>query len=99
MDIDHTITALSYVELNPVRATMCKYGWEYSWSSAAAHCGIREDRILDLEKWFRNYRADEWMLALQSAAERKGYVEEIREHTRNGQPLGRKEYFQQYGWS
>ena len=99
MDLDHTVCALGYVELNPVRAGMLKYAWEYPWSSAAPHCGVREDRLLNLEKWFRNYDADEWQDISRSAAIRRGFVEEIREHTTSGKPFGDRAYFKKYGWA
>lgn len=28
---------MKYVELNPVRAKLCRKPWRYAWSSAAAH--------------------------------------------------------------
>jgi len=37
-------TALRYVECNPVRAGMVDRAEAYYWSSAAAHCGIREKK-------------------------------------------------------
>ncbi|MCU0914657.1 MAG: transposase [Planctomycetes bacterium] len=33
----HVWTAIKYVELNPMRAKLCRRAWEYVWSSAAAH--------------------------------------------------------------
>jgi putative transposase len=35
----HLLTAVRYVELNPVHAGMIKYAWEYPWSSAGFHVG------------------------------------------------------------
>ncbi|MCK5863065.1 MAG: hypothetical protein KAH38_11300, partial [Candidatus Hydrogenedentes bacterium] len=35
MDAAHTLQALCYTELNPVKATMAMLQWEYPWSSAA----------------------------------------------------------------
>ena len=34
--------ASKYVELNPVRAKMCRAPWRYKWSSAAAHTGEKD---------------------------------------------------------
>ena len=30
---------MKYIELNPVRARLCRKAWLYEWSSAAAHYG------------------------------------------------------------
>jgi len=43
MDEEHSLKALCYVELNPVRAGMAAHAWEYPWSSARAHCGDTPD--------------------------------------------------------
>jgi putative transposase len=46
MDDAHLWNGIRYVELNPVRAGMVKRAEEYLWSSAAAHCGLRDDTLL-----------------------------------------------------
>jgi len=46
MDDTYTRNAIRYVERNPVRAGMVGRAEEYLWSSAAAHCGLREDLLL-----------------------------------------------------
>lgn len=38
--------AIRYVERNPVRAKMVAKAEDYPWSSAAAHCGLRNDLVL-----------------------------------------------------
>jgi len=38
--------AIRYVERNPVRARMVRKAENYSWSSAQAHCGQRQDTVL-----------------------------------------------------
>src|SRR6267142_1593838 len=60
----------------------------YVWSSAAAHCGLREDMlqsgdcpvVREIKNW------SEW-LRLENA---KGVDDVIRLHTRTGRPLGSK---------
>lgn len=37
-----------YVERNPVRAGMVARAEDYPWSSAAAHCDLRTDELLDM---------------------------------------------------
>lgn len=47
MDSTYFINAVRYVELNPVRARMTDRAEKYPWSSAAAHCRIRGDLVVD----------------------------------------------------
>jgi len=43
---------LRYIELNPVRAKLCKKPERWAWSSAAAHlAGTDEDGLLCLDRW------------------------------------------------
>ena len=37
MDDRYLLRAARYVELNPVRARLCRVPWRWRWSSAAAH--------------------------------------------------------------
>ncbi len=37
LDGRHLWLALKYVELNPVRAKLCRRAWQYPWSTAALH--------------------------------------------------------------
>jgi putative transposase len=44
--------AIRYVERNPVREKMVRIAERYPWSSAAVHCGLREDSVLTHKlKW------------------------------------------------
>ena len=47
LDSEHLWNAIRYVELNPVRARIVPVAKDYPWSSAAAHCGLKSDPILD----------------------------------------------------
>jgi putative transposase len=49
MDEPHMWNAIRYVERNPVRAGMVEHAEDYLWSSAAAHCGLRDDILLDAD--------------------------------------------------
>lgn len=42
----HLWAAIRYVERNPVRAKMVARAEDYPWSSAAAHCGLKDDAIM-----------------------------------------------------
>ncbi|MEN8132968.1 MAG: transposase [Pseudomonadota bacterium] len=46
LDEGYLWAAIRYVERNPVRAEMVLQAEEYSWSSAAAHCGLKDDQLL-----------------------------------------------------
>ena len=90
MDLHHCWNAIRYVERNPVRAGMVKRAEDYAWSSAAYHCGLRDDLLLsgdcpvvtEIENW------PEWLLIQDS----NGIEDMIRLHTRTGRPLGSTEF-------
>jgi putative transposase len=46
LEEEHAWNACRYVELNPVRAGMVRRAEDYQWSSAAAHCGLRDDPLI-----------------------------------------------------
>ena len=46
LDPSYFVNAVRYVELNPVRAKLIAKAEEYSWSSAAAHCGLAKDPVV-----------------------------------------------------
>jgi putative transposase len=47
LDARHFVHAIRYVEQNPVRAGLVAQAEQYPWSSAAAHCGLRNDVLLE----------------------------------------------------
>jgi putative transposase len=47
LDANHFLNAVRYVERNPVEAGLAAQAEDYRWSSAAPHCGLRKDRILE----------------------------------------------------
>lgn len=52
LDDGYMWAAIRYVERNPVRAKMVKRAEEYPWSSAAANCGLLQDKVLTQDsKW------------------------------------------------
>ena len=46
LDDPHTWACVRYVERNPVRAGLVARAEDWAWSSAAAHCGRRDDPLL-----------------------------------------------------
>lgn len=49
LDERYLRAAVRYVERNPLRAGIVEKAEDYKWSSAAAHCGKREDEILSAD--------------------------------------------------
>jgi putative transposase len=89
VDEPYLLTAVRYVELNPVRAGLVKAPARYRWSSAAAHTRGRDDalvRVAPLAKRVRNWRG---FLARVVRAED---IEVLRAHERTGRPLGEEKF-------
>ena len=88
LDGRHLWLALKYVELNPVRARLCRRAWRYEWSSAAAHTdeSARSD-LLNLRWWYGQFSAPEWRRELaEGLTDEEAACLRIRTHT--GRPLG-----------
>ena len=89
LDEGYLWSAIRYVERNPVSNGMVRHAWEYPWSSAAAHCGLRSDLLLTTDpKWIKslgeikNWR--DW-LEDQDSLET---IRTLREQTRRDHPCG-----------
>jgi REP-associated tyrosine transposase len=89
LDHFHFWAAVRYVERNPVRAGLVARAEDYPWSSAAAHCDLRQDLLLsgDLPAavGIRNWSA--WLSGRDERAE-----ESIRKATAVGRPCGSDEF-------
>ena len=96
MDDEHTSTALSYLERNPVRAGLCESAWAYPWSSALAHIGEGDATgMLDLAKWCERIAFSDWQTIL-SAPEDDALLGRIRDATYLGRPLGSQAFVKQF---
>ena len=86
LDEGHLWAAVRYVERNPVRAGLVERPWDYAWSSASAHCGLREDLVLSTEFPPSGVIADwaQWL----SEGEEVAAADAIRQKTRCGRPCG-----------
>ena len=84
LDERHLWNAVRYVERNPVRAGMVKRAEDYRWSSAAAHCGLRSDRILSNDLPLLREIPD-WSAWL-AEQELQSDLNFIRSRTRTGRP-------------
>jgi putative transposase len=95
LDSNYLMNAVRYVELNPVRAGLIETAENYVWSSAAAHCGIGIDPVVDKRprsmvfagipnwsQWLRECLADETLT-------------EIRRNGSQNLPCGSEEFVQE----
>lgn len=88
LDDRHFWLAMRYVELNPVRAKLCRKPWRYEWSSAAVHVD-REGRseLLDLSRWYDMISDEQWRKELNAGID-EIELGRLRANTHTGRPLG-----------
>jgi putative transposase len=90
LDDEHLWAAIRYVERNPVRARMVRKAENYPWSSAAAHCGLREDPVLSpLPKG--GLPESEWAAWLTEKDD-ETMLARLRLNTRTGRPAAGKRF-------
>ena len=94
LDETHLWAAVRYVERNPVRAGMVERAQAYPWSSAAAHCGLRDDALLSHDFPPKGVIED-WADWLHDEPEDDEAGERIRRHTRTGRPCGSSTFLDQ----
>jgi putative transposase len=83
MDDRHAKNAIRYVERNPVRAGIVRRAEDYLWSSAAAHCGLRDDLLLSPNPYANEITDWSAWLEVDQAEEE---LREIRLHLSTGRP-------------
>jgi len=99
LDSDRLLSAMRYVELNPVRAGMTAGPWDWRWSSARAHTSRHaHDELLDWDwnEWMEEARLgawnyEDWKATLLASAPREE-LDRVRRATRLGEPLGSEEF-------
>lgn len=98
LDEAYLWAAVRYVERNPVRAGMERFAENYRWSSAAAHCGNRSDRLLNLESnWSKRFPAiDDWSAWLAEGDETEE-IRILRQNVEKGLPCGDASFVQLLG--
>ena len=91
MEESWLLKAAAYVEMNPVKAKMVKYAWDYPWSSVHAHLSgkddfgiVNADKLLNIVGDWKSY-----LLEAQSDS-----VDEFEMHERTGRPLGSESYIE-----
>jgi REP-associated tyrosine transposase len=92
LDSNYYVNAVRYVELNPVRAGLVARAQDYRWSSARAHCGMRQDLLIS-DKLHSNVLAGvaDWSAWLATAVSDDDQ-ETLRRHSRRNLPCGSTEF-------
>ncbi len=85
LDEQYLLTAVRYVELNPVRAGLVERAWRYPWSSAGAHMRRKDDMLVRVKPMLE--RIADWRGYLASEPDSTD-MEILRSHMRTGRPLG-----------
>ena len=85
LDDDYLWSAVRYVERNPVRAGLVTRAEEYTWSSAACHCGKKLDSTLSPDFPPDGVVGDwgEWL-----STENETHASDLRRQTSTGRPCG-----------
>lgn len=85
MDERYLLSAVRYIENNPVKAGICKRAEDYFWSSARAHKNGKDDRLVKVKPILERVgNWDEYILQEIKAEEEKL----IKRHEYTGRPLG-----------
>jgi putative transposase len=79
-----------YIEQNPVRAAIVENSEDFPHSSAPAHFGLVQDPVLGENLFPENQRAD--YIKFVGSPIPVQQIEEIRQSTRTGRPLGTEEF-------
>jgi putative transposase len=90
LDEDHLWAAIRYVERNPVRAGMVACAEDYRWSSAAAHCGLQKDAMLEAQ-WLPPHTIQDWRHWLEEESDVLT-EQRIRDRTFTGRPCGDEKF-------
>ena len=85
MDEPHLLSAVRYVEQNPVRARLVRRAQDWRWSSARAHLARADDRLVRVRMMLD--LVPEWRAYLADGLDRPA-INEIERHLSTGRPLG-----------
>lgn len=81
----YLMSAVRYVENNPVKAGLCEKAEDWRWSSARAHIIGQDDGLVTVNPMLE--RVNDWKAYLQHSDEAQ--VDNVLEkHVRTGRPLG-----------
>ena len=85
MDEHYLLSAVRYVEMNPVHANIVERPELYPWSSAKAHLASQDDKLVKVRPMLD--RVSNWHEYLDSVLD-DATVETLRKHSNTGRPLG-----------
>lgn len=93
LDEQYLWAAIRYVERNPVRAKMVRKAENYAWSSAAGHCGLRTDTLLnESSAWLKQYEGEGEWSAWLAEGEQPAQLDILRRHVEKGLPCGAERF-------
>jgi putative transposase len=88
----HLLSALAYVDLNPVRARIVERASDYAWSSARAHIeGLGSDPLLDTWAW-SELGLDDEPFDPAALANQEEIGDALLRATQSGLPLGNADF-------
>jgi putative transposase len=89
LDETYLWAAIRYVERNPVRARIVRRAENYPWSSAAAHCGLKDSAVLTRDPdWLRQIKSIGNWSSWLAEGDRPEQLEVLRRHVERGLPCG-----------
>ncbi len=89
MDERYSYEAIRYVEMNPVRAGICKHPAEYRWSSARQRIGkASEHDLIASSLPSSQFAVQDWERYWQESMEQFEVVQEFMDNERSLKPLG-----------
>lgn len=88
MDEQYLLAAVKYVELNPVKAKLCRMPWDWRWSSANAHLAGRDDLLVKVGPMLG--RIADWAMYLESDCDTCDEL--LDRYSRTGRPLGDEQF-------
>ncbi|MEM7465928.1 MAG: transposase [Pseudomonadota bacterium] len=89
MDENYLLSAVRYVEMNPVRAGLCNTAAEWPWSSAQTHLTCQQDDLMPAQPMRKLVANWESYLDQQTCA---NDIDSFRQHSRTGRPLGAPQF-------
>lgn len=90
MDDEHLLEATRYIELNPVRAGLCRRPGGWRWSSYDAHVNGTDDDLVTVRPMLD--RIGDWRRFIRAKENDNQTFTQLRERSRSGRPLGNDKF-------
>lgn len=91
MDESHLCAAVRYIELNPIRASLCNRPAEWKWSSTSAHLRGKNDTVAEVAPMLERF--PDWHDYL-SSDQFNDKVASVKRHSRTGRPAGDEQFIE-----